>query len=454
MIKKFYIDVKRFILKKLGEQLRILIKNSSWVFIANLISSLCVFLRAIVLGRILGAELYGTFILVVAFVVVVQEFFNLNIGTALIKFGAEYRTSEEKKKLVALIKICFLFAAVFFLLSLIFIVAISHFGYDVFIKKPGLKIYMIFYAVGWGFGFFDYISMSLLRLYYKFKLNSLIIILTSVSNLLFVGLTAFLFPKQLPILFIVIMVTMVLKSIVVNGMALWELRNDLLPHFKAGLHNIRADLKRITSFIFYNSGSRTVQTLTSQGDFLILGALTGSLQVGYYGVAKKLAFSILRLIIPLNFSIYPQLALLISQKRFTELKKMLEKLTKLLVFPLMLGIVCLIFFNKLIIVGLFGPEYGEASKAFFILFISSGLNFLFFWKLPLIQGLEKVDLRLLVNIIALLIGALIAYILAPLYGASGVAVAVLGVNVITISAFLFIAKREIEKSQRFQVLNI
>jgi hypothetical protein len=75
--------------ERLDGQLKVLIKNSSWVFFANGVRTLLTFVKSIIIARGLGADLYGNYVLVVAFVGTIQEFFNLNIGAAVIKFGAD-----------------------------------------------------------------------------------------------------------------------------------------------------------------------------------------------------------------------------------------------------------------------------------------------------------------------------------------------------------------------------
>ena len=90
--------------KLFDKQSRILIKNSSWVFLENFIRTVLNFTRAIIIARVLGAELYGTFVMVVAFCMTTQEFFNFNIGTTVVKFGAEFKSEKNYDLLTIIIK--------------------------------------------------------------------------------------------------------------------------------------------------------------------------------------------------------------------------------------------------------------------------------------------------------------------------------------------------------------
>jgi O-antigen/teichoic acid export membrane protein len=436
--------------ERLDHETTILIRNSSWVFIANLVTTGVTFFRSVILGRTLGVELYGIFLIVIAFVVTVQEFFNLNIGTALIKFGADYKANNQEAKFVALLKASYWLAGTAAILSLIFIIIVSHFGYRIFIKKPGLVPYLIAYAFGGCFGFFQDISTSLLRLYYRFKLNSLITIGSSILEILLLILVVYHFPHQLPYVMVVVVFSMVFQGVLINGVALWEIRRDLRPYLQTRLSMIRTDARRVASFIVNNSASRTLKTLTSNGDVLILGAISGGIQVGLYGVAKRLAFSLLRITDPITNAIYPQVATLISNRRYYEIKRMLKRVTLFLSIPLGIFFMILLFFNEKIIVLIYGGSYRNAGKPFLFLFATSTLGAVFFWTLSVIFGLGKVNLRLLVYAIALIIGAVIALLLAPSLGATGIAIALLTTEIIIQITFILVIKSGLSPKRDFE----
>lgn len=442
--KKSFFGIKNLFKEKLDTELKLLIKNSSWVFLANFIVSLCMFLRSVILARILGVEIYGTFFLIIAFVFTIQEFFNLNIGTALIKFGAGYITEEKFEKFVALVKTCFLLTGLSAIISIAFVAIVCNFAYGIFIEKPGLELYVVLFAVGSSLSFFDYISASILRLFDKFRLNSLIVILMSFVDLVFVGLIAYLFPKQLSKLIFTMVCTKILRTILINGVAFWELRKELLLHMYAALSEIRSDWKNIRSFIINNSLSRTLKSLTSNGDVLILGVLSGSLQVGYYGVAKKLAFIILRVTDPMRDAIYPQIASLISRREVTKVKNLLIKITKISAIPLVLVFIFLLFFNNWVIISIYGADFQRASIPFLFLFIAASISSIFFWSLSTIFSLGKVKLRLVTNLVSLLIGICFVIILTPTYGAIGVAIAFLITELIKQFTFVWVTKKKLD----------
>ena len=68
---------RRSFAKKFDAESKTLIKNSSWVFIANGYGATLAFLRSVVIARGLGAEILGTFTIAIAFILTTQELLKL-----------------------------------------------------------------------------------------------------------------------------------------------------------------------------------------------------------------------------------------------------------------------------------------------------------------------------------------------------------------------------------------
>lgn len=442
-MKRLFRPLKAAIGRKLDSESKTLIKNSSWIFMANLNSAGCDFIRSIILGRGLGVENFGIYIIIITLVLTIQEFFNLNLGTALIKFGAEYRSSNDNNKLVTLLKTSFILAGITALLSILFIAGVSHFAYDTFVSQPGLQVYVLIFAMAASVSFFDYLSISLLKLYFKFRLNSIVKIVLDLIELSIVGLAVLFFPGNLPAIFTAVVAATLIKSIIYNGAALWELRHVIVAHVKTPLRSLAGEWRRIGSFVGQNSISRSLHTLIFSGDVLLLAALSGPVQAGYYAIAKKLAFAILRITDPLSNSIFPQLATLVAQKRYSEVSVMLRKVSGLLICLILPIFAVSLLFNKEILTLIYGDEYRPAALSFTILVAASGIGAVFFWSTSLIFSLGRVDVRLKAYLLALILGGTLAYLLTPVYGAAGLAIAMLVAVAALHTLFVYMSTRSL-----------
>lgn len=435
-----------FLRKSLDPQSRILFRNSTWVFIAHMISVASVIAQSIVLSRLLGAKLYGTYVIIVVFVVTVQEFLNFNVGSPFIKFVAEYKSGQANNKIAAFVKGSYFAATIGAIASVIVITVIVLLPFNASVKPLGLEFYILAFAVGRSVRFFDNISISLLRLYNRFRLSSIIMIFLALLELSVISLTAYFYRMELSALFLALFASNLIHGFALNGTAIWECRSILKPHRHVKLSVLKNQWKEIRNFFLSNSCSRTIRTLNSRGDILILGVFSGPEQVAFYSVGKKLAYSILLITDAMYTSIYPQLAQLIAQKRKADVRRMLKKLSKIIVVPISVFLGITLLFNKEIMVRVYGSEYAAAGNTFFLLIWASCIAAFLFWLTPLVMSLGKAVLRFKIDVVMLGIGAPLTVLLASQYGAVGVAIALLTTTVVAHSIFLYISAKELNRA--------
>ena len=169
--------------------------------------------------------------------------------------------------------------------------------------------------------------------------------------------------------------------------------------------------------------------------------LTSPQQVGFYAVAKKLAYSVLTLSDPLVSSKYPQLSKLLAEKKFKEMKNMLVRITSIAMVPGFIFIVATFFLNEWIIKTVYGPEYLPATQAFFYFVIGAVLGASTFWTLPLVQSLGIVRIRIKV----IIIGTTLAYILVPTMHNAGMALALMITNIMNMLIFIYVAEKKVNE---------
>ena len=187
--------------------------------------------------------------------------------------------------------------------------------------------------------------------------------------------------------------------------------------------------------------------MINQGDVLLLGALSSAVQVGFYSVSKKLAYSVLILTDPLVSSIYPQLSKLLAERKFAETRRMLFRITSITVLPAILFLTAMAFLNRWVIVTLYGAEYAPAAASFFYFLIASVVGVMTFWSIPLIQSLGLVGLRIKVYVVTILGGSLLAWWLIGQWQATGMAIALLSTNLFSLAYFLWAADRKIRSQE-------
>jgi O-antigen/teichoic acid export membrane protein len=428
---------KKFLGKKLDKESKTLFKNSQWVFIANIFGFVLAFFRSVVLARGLGVEIFGVYTLVINFTATVLEVFNLNVGTAIIKFGAAYKTEERMDKLFALVKGCNYASLAGFGIAIIVVGFLLKFMYSSFFNFPGLEWYTIFYSFALALSMFSIIlSSSLLRLFFKFKINAVVSMIMDTVELGLILLAIYIYPGDLKMFFLSVIVSKLFNGIVSLFFVYWEIRGEFKQHISANIQLLKEQSREIKSFVVTNSISGTLKAFINKGDVLILGAVGTPVMIGFYSIAKKLAFSILAVTDPLMNAIYPQLSKLVAEKKYAETKLMLRKISGLFLIPGTIAITIIFFLRKWIIVTVFGNEYLKAAEPFFFLMLTALLLAIFFWSLSMIQSLGLIKLRFVVYLLAIIFGGGASWLLIPYWGAIGSAIGLLTSHSIITACFV------------------
>jgi O-antigen/teichoic acid export membrane protein len=435
------------IIKHLDQQTQVLFNNTSWVLIGNVVRSGLVVLKGIIIARGLGVELYGTFAIIAAFAGSIQQFFNFTMSSSIIKFGAAYLTNKENYRFAALIKGGYYLAAIVAVVSTLIIICLTFLVYDVFLEKPGLEMFILAYALISSTLFLDNISTTILRLYFRFKETAYINIGTTAFDVLVIGIVIYFNPNNFTYFFFALIFSRLIASLCLNGVTFFIVKKDIQPYINAPLSILKQDKKEILSFTVANSGSRAIKTFINNGDVLLLGALLGPAPVAFYNIAKKLAYMILIFIDPLTNTIFPQFSLLISERKFSDIRMMIKKVSKIILGPALLFVVVVYFLREYIVLFTFGEQYIEATIPLIYLAINAVIGGVLFWNVPLILSLGMAKFRLIINIIGLIIGGGVAYFSIPIYGTIGAAIGLLIANGIVTITFSIVSYSKLNKTK-------
>ncbi len=434
-----------YLKRKLDPESKKLFRNSSWVFFSNFFSTGLAFLRSILIARGLGLGVYGTYAVVVAFVGLIQEFLNLNAGTALIRYGAIYHAESRKDKLLALSKFSVILSLIMALISVVVIALLIRISYSTFIDEPGLEWFIIIYAAAASLTYLNSVSRGLLRLYYKFRLSSIIQMIMDVIETGAIAIAILFYPRNLNVFFTAVIITRFLNGFICNLIAYWELRTELAPGKPAPLSLIKDDLREFKSYVIGNSLGNSLKTLISQGDIVLLRVLTSAEQVGLYSVAKKLAYAVLTLSDPLVQSVFPQFSRLLAEKKFSETRRMLRRISSLILLPAILFMLLSIFLSHSIIQLVYGAEYVQASGSFRFFIIGATLATITFWMLPLVQSLGLIKERLIIYVLTILAGTGLSLIFVPSLQATGMSLVLLLINVLNLVLFGYLVHKRLGK---------
>lgn len=371
------------------------------------------------INRILGVDVYGIIITLLASLSVIRAFITVNNQSAITKYIS---ISIYKKSIEKYISI-FSYGMIVDLLSwgifLVVVLIIKYlFGETAYSFGFSNKIFQIF-LIGISFNILSSSFIGILHGHQKFKTTSLINITANLCKAIFI----FVFISK-GILYVALgyLLSDIVKFFFFLFLGLKIFLKNKGKFFLNPLY-----FKEYFEFIKFNFFSLSIKSVISKSDIIILNYFTNSYTVGQFETIKKL-------FIPLNFiapsissALFPKFSKYSVKNEITELKRVIYKGTKF---------ISLMSLAYIIIISLFSEYYSTLQniKIDFLVFIT--LSFYFFlnssmwWgsiyfqnfdvKFPLFTNLilliatlilVPITLHFIENkVLAIAIGTLISYI--------------------------------------------
>lgn len=168
--------------------------------------------------------------------------------------------------------------------------------------------------------------------------------------------------------------------------------------------------------------SGVVLVFLGWADTFVLGIYESNDTIGIYNVALKIATLTSFSLQAINSILAPKLAKFFNDKNHVEFRKIITFATRINFFITLLVVLLLVIFHKFIL-GLYGEEFLAGSSILLILCVGQLINSLSGSVGLIMQmtGLQKVYQNIV--LVALAINIVLNFILTPIYGAIGAAIA-------------------------------
>lgn len=416
-----------------------LFKNASWLFGGKSASGIFTAIQTIVVARMLGVSDYGLLALVIAYISVLNMFFDLKVWETATKYIGTYLEKGESDKTRSMIKLSYILdigsGVVAFIIAILSAKLISAY----IIHSPDAYILIWIFSISLFIDTANSTSDAILRVFDRFKsiafINSFqkLFRLIVVVALLFGGfgikgvLYGFILASFIGFS---IRMWIVIKTLNENGLEGW---------FSADVGLIKDEWKGILWFLGNTSFIATLKTGNERYmGIMILGYFAGKDAVAYYKIASTVASLANKVVDPLYEAIYPELVKFASSNAIKDFKRMIKSTTKSLVLIIIPLTVIIIIFAEPIISIVFGKDYVPATNALRILAAAVLIVRFTFWINPALLSMGRPGLRTILGVISTSIYLALMFLLVPEYSYIGAAFAFLGYSVVRSSlAFKF-----------------
>ena len=416
-----------------------LFMNASWLFGGKTASGIFSAIQTVVIARILGVSDYGLLSLILAYVAVLNMFFDLKVWETATKYIGTYWETGEHDKARSMIKLSYILdigsGVVAFIIAILSAKLISTY----IIHSPQAYVFIWIYSISLFVDTANSTSDAILRVFDRFKniafINSFqkFFRLIVVVALLYSGLGI----KG-------VLYGFILASFVGFSVRMWLVmktlkHNDLQGWLSADISLIRDQWKGIAWFLGNTSFIATLKTGNERYlGILILGYFAGKDAVAFYKIASSIASVVNRIVDPIYEAIYPELVKLASSNAIEDFKNMIKSTTKSLVLIIIpIGVIIIIFAEPIISL-VFGKDYVPATSALRILAAAVLIIRCTFWINPALLSMGRPGLRTIMGVISTFIYLVLMFLLVPGYSYMGAAFAFLGYSIVRSSlAFKF-----------------
>ncbi len=399
---------------------REVIKGATTTFSFKIIGLILSYIFNIIFARLYGAKILGLFALTLSLYSFLSLFAQLGLQTAVVRFISQY-TSQNNGVLLKRIYFKFfkIILVISIFLSLLLILSSDLIAGKIFGKEDlsgYLKILGLILPLGVIISLNSGALRGLKRIRESVSLESLI----PFFNIVFLLVLTFLLTKNYLIPIKAYAISTAIVSFVSIYWWYFSIKNydfskaadrEFIPSFR-NILNVSLPMMITSGMLF----------LMGWTDIIVLGIYENAELIGVYRIALKIALFTSFTLVSVNSIVAPKISELYWSDQHLRLKKMIQNATKLISWSSLLIFFFIIFFADKILY-LFGPEFLAGKNVLIILAISYLFN-AFCGPVGFVLNMTGEEKKFQnAIIIGALMNVVLNFILIPLWGIVGAALA-------------------------------
>ena len=401
-------------------------QDTGVLMLSKVFSAVLSFVQGIYVASILGPKQYGVALLIIGVPTLFFKTVDARTSAAVVMFISQFQTENKIKRVLAMCKLGYYVDIGIATITIFLVILLSAWAEKHIVHESDVAGLMIIFSTIYVAKALEGTSIAVLSVIGRFRH---IAITEIISRLL--GFTAVLgFVLMGWGVKGVVFGRMVEYGILGIGVSLWAAlfikRKWGQLWFKAKLRNIAVYRRKIFRYLLYSELNELIGTITKEADLLILGALGGATEAGFYGLAKRLTGSVHLIVDPLQKVVLPKISKLWAESDFIHLRIQIKHYLKMIGFPLGIVTIFTIPFIGLFVRHVVGSEYAPAIIVTQIFLIGAAFWLMCFWVRPLYFAMSRVKALFVFASIQNGIALIGYYLVATQWGAFGMA----GVSVI------------------------
>jgi O-antigen/teichoic acid export membrane protein len=378
-------------------------------------------LQIVLVTHALGLHQYGRLAIVISFVMLVGQFFDVRVGAAATTFGARRLRARDLSGATGVFQLSYLIDASTGVLGFAVVAALSFLAGPHLVGQGGTLLILLF-ALTLLISTVDESSLTVLRLLERFRLVAAYT--TGLQALRIVFLAGALLVSHSLMAVLIALVAFDLTSAIANALvAALVFRKSTGRTLTQSAFGDFGEKSQMVRMVFHTNVVSYARLAQVQLPTLFLGAVGGATQAGLYKVATAVSAMIGRLADPAYGAVLPRLARLWADDQRDEIRSLVRRASLVAAPVLVAAFLALVLLREPTLRLLGGNGAAKAGTVLVLLAAAQAVNGVLFWNVGLLfaAGRSRV-----ISLISLLGAGLQAVLLIPLvivFEASGAAAA-------------------------------
>ena len=392
--------------------LRKVLRNTSYLFAGNMLSTV---IQSIFAARLLGVLGFGILGTIISFASNINRLLSFRMGELVVKYVGHSLGEGKKEHAAAAFKAAILTETLTSVAAFLLLVLAAPLAARYIIKDSTTTSLIMIYGLALLANFVTESSTGLLQVGGHFRSQAVISLVQSLVTAALIVYAYFIHGS----IWLVLGAYLLGKSInglSLAGVAFWQARQMFGPGWGRASFSLLPARREFWGFAASTNLSGTITMMTRDNEEFWISLLLSPLQTGYYKVAKAIINLVVLPITPFISTTYPEMARAVGEKAWPRLRSLLRRLT--LISAAWTGAVAvgLLAFGNWLIIRFYGIEFAPSTPAMLILLAGFGFANIFYWNRNLLLSLGQPNYPLVVMTIAGAVKIALSFLLVPRFG--------------------------------------
>ena len=404
--------------------LKRVVRNSSYLFGSNMVSSVLSFIQTVIAVRLIGVTSWGLVATIQTFASNINRFLSFRMSEVVVKHLAPSLADDKKQEAAVLVKAAGLTEAATSVVAFLILVLLAPWASKVFAQDATTVPLFVFYGLILLSNLVFETSTGVLQATHRFDHLALVNLVNSIITFVVIGGTYILYrwggvittSHLLEIILLAYVLAKTYVGVAQAVLALRELKHILGPGWWQVPLKTLPGKRSLIMFALNTNLNGTVNLFFRDNIPLYMANLLSTTAVGYFKIAMTLTLPITLILDPFIAPTYTEISRTIAKFQWKATLRLLKRITAIT------GGVVLAIWTAWALVGrwiipiLYKPQALPVYPLLLILIAGYGFASVFQWNRSLFLSYGKPGYPVLISMLVGIIEVALIYSLVPRYG--------------------------------------